>query len=251
MLFDTSSPGRKRAVQVIFSALAILMATGMVLFGIGGNESFNPFLDSSGSSATQTARSDAKKAQESLKVNPRDEAAALKLARARVQIAQLDGIVPQSGGQINEDEDGQKLIDEAIASWTAYMKLGPAKPDGGVAMQYVGLFGLPTVAKYDQAARALEAALVTREPSPGLYAQLAVYHLVSGDSDKYQQARARALDLSEDADRREEIKKYLDDVKKDIDEQTKAAAEQNEDAGGEAGGEGTTPKLPTLPAFGG
>ena len=35
MLFDTESPGRRRAVQIIFGGLAVLLASGLVLFGIG------------------------------------------------------------------------------------------------------------------------------------------------------------------------------------------------------------------------
>lgn len=246
MLFDTSSPGRKRGVQVIFSALAILMAGGLILFGIGSNQAFNPFTEGSGSSASSEYRKQAEQAQEALEVNAKDEAAALKLARANAQIASVDAIDPTTG-QIVED-GGQELIDEAIRSWQAYLKLGPAKPDPGVALQYSNFFAQPTVAQYDQAARAIEAALVTRKPTSGLYAQLAIFHLVAGDTEKYSTARSRALELAENADRRDQIREYLDEIKADVDKQQKAAAEQAAEAGGE-GAEGTTPTLPTLPTL--
>jgi hypothetical protein len=36
MLFDLRGSGRKRAVKVIYMTLAVLMGSGLVLFGIGG-----------------------------------------------------------------------------------------------------------------------------------------------------------------------------------------------------------------------
>lgn len=244
MLFDSSDRAPKRVYRWLVAALVVGAVGGLVFALWPSEDGFNPLPGETASTAPY--KHDAEQAVAALEANPRDEDAALKLARARVQIAQLDGIVPQSGGQINTEKSGLRLINEAITSWERYMSFGPAKPDAGVAMQYVGLFGIPTVARYDDAARALEAALITREPSPGLYAQLAVYNLVAGDREKYREARARALDLSETAERRKEIKKYLDDVKDDIDKRTRAAAK----SAGQSGSS-TIPKLPTLPAFGG
>jgi hypothetical protein len=39
MLFDLQSPGRRTAVKVIYTALAVVMRGGLVLFGVGGNPS--------------------------------------------------------------------------------------------------------------------------------------------------------------------------------------------------------------------
>lgn len=251
MLFDTSSPSRKRGVQVIFTTLALLMGGGLVFFGIGSATGDGGLASFFTDNQTQTPYDDdAKAAQEALDANPKDEAAAAKLAKARAQIAVAEAFDPTTG-EINED-GGQELVNEATAAWTAYMKLGPAEPDAGAAMQYASFFALPTVAKYDQAARAIQAALVTRKPTSGLYAQLAIFQLVSGDTEGYQQARARALELAPNAERRTEIKKYLDDIKADIDEQQKQIAEQTKEASAETGGDssaGTTPKLPTLPTL--
>ena len=45
MLFDTSSPGRKRVIRIVYSLLAALFLIGFVGFGVGGNFSGGGILD--------------------------------------------------------------------------------------------------------------------------------------------------------------------------------------------------------------
>lgn len=250
MLFDTQSPGRRRFVQVTFAALALLMGGGLVLFGIGSNTGDGGLADAiqgQGQSIDETAKKNAEAAQKVLDANPKDEAAAAKLAKARLTIASQSGI--DSTGNVVKD-GGQELVTAADNAWTKYLALGPAKPDGSTAILFANFYAYPGVAKYDKAARALEAVLVTREPSSGLYAQLAVYALASGNDDKYKEARAKALELAPSTTRRTAIAKQLDDIKKQVDESRKAQAKAAEEAGGGDSGS-TTPPLKTLPTLGG
>src|SRR4051812_38949165 len=88
MLFDLRGAGRRRAVQGIYLALAILMGGGLVLFGIGGNVS-GGLLDavkgdgSGGGSNTFEKR--VEQLETKVRTNPADAAAWVALARARYQ----------------------------------------------------------------------------------------------------------------------------------------------------------------------
>ncbi len=249
MLFDTQSPSRRRFVQVTFASLALLMGGGLVLFGIGGATGeggiANIFTDAE-TPVDEAAKKNAEAAEKALAANPKDEAAAAKLAKARLQIATQSGL--DANGQVVED-GGQALVDAADSAWTKYLALGPAKPDGSTAILFSSFYAFPGVSKYDKAARALEAVLVTRKPSSGLYAQLAVYALASGNADKAKEARARALALAPNKTRRDAIAKQLDEVEASIKKQQEALAKAQEEAGGAggAGGDSTKPQLPTLP----
>src|SRR5919107_3698586 len=97
MLFDLRGRGRRRTVQVIYLSLAILMGGGLVLFGIGSDQSgglVDAFTDDaqSGGSATESVdkRIDAQLAKTS--ANPRDAAAWAQLAILRFQRAGIDGV---------------------------------------------------------------------------------------------------------------------------------------------------------------
>lgn len=251
MLFDTQSPSRRRFVQVTFASLALLMGGGLIFFGIGGATNGGGLFDafsSQGVSVDDTAKKNAEAAEKALAANPKDEAAAAKLAKARVLIASQSAF--DANGQIIED-GGQELVTAADNAWTKYLALGPAKPDASAAIQYASFYA--GTQRFDKAARAMEAVLVTRKPSSGLYAQLAVYALASGNEDKYKEARAKALALATSKERRDGIASQLDDVEKQVDEARKAQAEAAaEQSGGSTGdAKDTTPPLKSLPNLGG
>lgn len=254
MLFDTSSPNRRRAVQIIFAFLAILMGGGLVLFGIGSSSTQGGGLldniNSGGTDIVSTAKKQASKAQDQLTANPKDVAAAAALAKAQVTIA-TNRSFDQNGNLTgkNSSED----VAAADAAWTNYLKLAPDKPDSSTATLYAAFYQLPGVGKYDKAARALEAALVTRQPTAGLYAQLSFDWLVAGDDTKYKEARAKAISLADSAARKKAIATQLDGVAKQVADYQKAQAKQAAASSGSGSGSSssTTPKLPTLPTLGG
>ncbi|MEH3054587.1 MAG: hypothetical protein PGN13_11380 [Patulibacter minatonensis] len=256
MLFDTSSPGRRRGVQIIFGLLALLMGGGLVLFGVGGSGNDQGIVGALGNGqvdVVKDAEKQVKSAQNVLATNPKDEAAANKLALGRVTIVNNEAYDPATQ---KLTEDGQTLITQADTAWTNYLKLAPAKPDAKTAYQYVNFYLLPDNTDYAKASRALEAVLVTRKPTAGLYAQLAVFAIAASDTGKYKAARAKALELAESDERRTAIKKQLDDteqqVKEYVKQQTEAqkkATQDSKSTGGDA--KSTTPPLQALPNFGG
>ncbi|MBO9532807.1 MAG: hypothetical protein J7513_07535 [Solirubrobacteraceae bacterium] len=250
MLFDTHSPRRRRAVQVTFAFLAILMGGGLVLFGIGSNQSGGGIADIANGGTIDPAKEAEKKqksAQEKLAANPKDEQAAADLAFANLQIAANKAFDAKG----NVTKDGQPLLNAADASWTNYLKLGPAKPDAKVAFQYVTFYITPGATDYAKAARALEAVLVTRKESAGLYAQLALYKLAAGDNAAYKTARAKSLSLADSKERRDGIAEQLDDYEKQVKDAIAAQAKQAKESAKAGDSKSTTPPLKSLPNLGG
>jgi hypothetical protein len=249
MLFDTQSPNRRRAVQVIFAFLALLMGGGLVLFGIGGNQQGGGLADIGKNAQTNVAKQAEKSAEQAQKVlaaNPKDEDAAAKLALAKLTIAANTAFDPKTG---KLTENGQAALDQADAAWTAYLKLGPAKPDTRTAYQFVTLYTSQGSVDYAKATRAMEAVLVTKKPTAGLMAQLAVYAVASGDNAKYKAARAKSLALASSAARRTAIAKELDGVEQDVADAVKAQQKAAKESGDTS--TSTTPALKTLPSLGG
>lgn len=254
MLFDTSSPGRKRGVQITFGLLALLMAVGFVGFNVGGDGQGGGIAEGligQQNTATETAERDIKAAEKTLATDPDNEEALARMARGRLAMANAVAFDPATGAVV--EDGGQRLVDDAIKAWDAYIAAGPEQPNASVAIQYASFFALPGVVDYTKAVRAMEAVLVTREPSAGLYSQLAVYAMAAQDDDTAKQARSRALSLAGSDERRDQIRKELDQIQKSIDEQVKAFEKQQQEAGGDAGaGDGKSggkklqPALPTL-----
>src|SRR3954454_12751644 len=87
MLFDLRGAGRRRAVQGIYLALAILMGGGLVLFGVGGNVG-GGLLDAvkgngSGGGSNNTFEKRVQQLERRTRGKPKDTAAWLALTRAR------------------------------------------------------------------------------------------------------------------------------------------------------------------------
>src|SRR3954471_11710652 len=92
MLFDLRGRGRRNTVKIIYVFLAILMGGGLVLFGIGGATS-GGLVDaitgssSGGSTGEKRFQQQEAAAEKAMAANPKDEAAYIRLIRARVQLA--------------------------------------------------------------------------------------------------------------------------------------------------------------------
>jgi tetratricopeptide (TPR) repeat protein len=250
MLFDTSSPGRRRAVQITFGFLAVLMSAGLILFGIGSSSSQGGLVDGLQGDGTTNVSKDAKKlvekSNEALIANPKDLTAANNLAKARFTLVQQDAY--DANGKLKDG--GDTLITNADNAWTKYIGLAPVKPDASTASNYVVFY--ETVGKYDKAAKALEAVLVTRKASAGLLAQLAEYYYYSSNPDKGDEAAARAEALAESPARKKAITTQVTAWKADVKKQEAAIAKQQAAASkgsDSTGATSTTPTLPTLPTL--
>jgi hypothetical protein len=128
MLFDLRSKGRRRTMQVIYIGLAVLMAAGLVLFGVGtgtGGGGLFGGLVGSGSSNNQTGAvsSAANKAQQQVAQHPNDAAAWQSLITARWENAQSAGTDNQGFTPF-----GKQQLAQVTKDYEQYVKLQP-KPD--------------------------------------------------------------------------------------------------------------------------
>src|SRR5262245_37462270 len=109
MLFDLRARGRRRAVKIIYSVLAVLMAGGLVFFGVGGSVSGGLFDAFSGDNNTQsvsdTFSKRAASLQREVEANPKSAKLWAALAKARYQDATSDGDggIDQSTGAYTAD----------------------------------------------------------------------------------------------------------------------------------------------------
>src|SRR5688572_11998115 len=118
MLFDLRGRGRRRTVQAIYLSLAILMGGGLVLFGIGSDQSgglFDAFSgeNSGGGSATESIDKQIDAQLAKTRANPKDAAAWAQLATLRVRRAGIDGIT-QDG---KYTDDAKKRLTLAANAW--------------------------------------------------------------------------------------------------------------------------------------
>jgi len=225
MLFDLRGRGRRRTVQVIYLSLAILMGGGLVLFGIGSDQSgglVDAFTDDaqSGGSAAEAVdkRIDAQLVK--VRADPKDAAAWAQLAIARFQRAGVNGVA-QDG---TYTEDGKRRLGLATAAWERHLALDPKQPNLRAAnlmvQAYQGLDELPEAVRAKQLVTAAE-----KPPSSNLYQQLAGLAYQAGDNRLGDLASTRAVDLAP-ADERKELRSALETYKKSVAAQAAQQASQ-------------------------
>lgn len=208
MLFDLQSPRRRNFIRVIYASLAILMAGGLLLFGIGGEVS-GGLLDGlgvgGGGSGSASFEEEIEDAEAAVAANPRDEAAVLELARvhflAGSAVAEED---PETGTRI-PTEDSQQEFAKAADAWDQYLKLKPKQLNPEVAalmsQAFVSLAESATTANEAlnniKDAAAAQEILATAQPSLGTYSNLALYQYFAGDTTAADQSAKQAEELAQ------------------------------------------------------
>ncbi len=172
MLFDLRGRGRRRTVQVIYVGLALLMAGGLIGFGIGGATS-GGLLDAfkgggGGGSTSDVFKKQIQRAEQNVKLQPRSAAAWTALARARYQEASSIGY-NDSTGQFTDK--GQAAMVAADHAWQRALTLTD-NPDPNVAATMVQLYSPGALNQPAKAVRAFEVQLAgTADPTWQLYAK--------------------------------------------------------------------------------
>jgi hypothetical protein len=216
MLFDLRGSGRKRAVKVIYMTLAVLMGSGLVLFGIGGATS-GGLLDvftgggggGGGGGGNDLLAKQEKTAQQRVNANPSDATAWATLARLHFQQAGQGDNYDQSRGVFKSG--GRRELSQADAAWVRYLKLEQKQPDPNLAALMVQAYA-PTA--LDQPKSGVEAAEIVADarPSAQAFYQLAVFAYSAGQTRKGDLASQKALSLT-DKDLRPQLKAQLDQAK--------------------------------------
>jgi hypothetical protein len=213
MLFDLRGRGRRRTIQVIYLFLAVIMAVGLIGFGIGGATN-GGWIDSlfgggggssSGSNDVFQKRVDANVAK--LKLNPDDKAALAALVTARYQLAQELAADPDKAKESNAQ------LNLASRTWARYLKLNPDPVNDSAARTAVNVFAV--LNKPADAATAQELVIDASGDAATYqqYATLFTYAFAAGQTRKADLAYNKALDLAPSKDSRAAIKAQMDSVK--------------------------------------
>lgn len=139
MLFDLRAPGRKRAVQVVYVILAVVLVGGTILFGVGTGL---PGIFGGGNDTTNTASlSDQNKdrldsLQKRVAANPKDAAAWGSIASLRFAVG-TEQIPPDA---TTAPAAAKAEYAQAAAAWDKYVALNPDPVDIQVANRMATAF---------------------------------------------------------------------------------------------------------------
>jgi hypothetical protein len=135
MLFDLRSRGRRRTVQGVYLALAILMGGGLVLFGVGAGNGLGGLLNAftgngSGSNQTAVVSAQEKSALKAVKANPNSAGAWSQLVQARWSAATTSGF---NQATRTFSASGKKKLGQTTQAWQKYVQLTKS-PDPNLAV---------------------------------------------------------------------------------------------------------------------
>ena len=191
MLFDLRGK-RRRTVQVTYVALALLMGAGLVFFGVGSGTSggiadlFNG--GNGGSTANKTIQKKIDRAQKTLRLNPKDEAAMESIVRSHYSLA--SGDTNDQTGQFGKD--GTKELAKASAMWQRYVAVAK-KPDPSLAGLMVVAYSSVGLNQPSNAAGAAEIVADARNDAQS-WIQLVQYATLAGQTSKAQLAGQKAVE---------------------------------------------------------
>jgi hypothetical protein len=198
-------------VQIVYATLAVLMAAGLILFGVGSGLAGGLIdaLNGSGGSSNSGNSALSKQVDTLQKRAQRDPQNAdnwSRLARAKFQLAA--GTIDQNTGQYSAD--GRKDLAAAGVAWDRYLALNPPKPDPATAALMVQAF-----IQLNQAAKAADAQEIVTGARPNRNAYLALAKLAyaAGQTRKGDLAAQKAL-AETPKDLRGSVKAQLDQTKK-------------------------------------
>jgi hypothetical protein len=201
MLFDLRGR-RRRAVQVTYLTLAVLMGGGLVLFGIGGDTSGGLFDaiggNSSGGNPNSGLEKRIERQENRLETSPTDTTALAELVKLNYQVAVSD--TPSGSSAI--PEDGKDELRKAGVYWERYVKATDGDPDAGLAKYALFVYdqnGLNQPAKAKDVVRVIAADANDTQT----YLLLVQYATAAGDKRTAQLAAQKAIDLAPKNQRKE------------------------------------------------
>jgi hypothetical protein len=218
MLFDLRGR-RKRAVQVVYAGLAILMGAGLVLFGVGGGVS-GGFLDAlrgggtGGGNDAIEKRID--KEKQRLSANPKSKPALEELIRSYYQLATAR--IPQNGTAF--PAEAQPDLRNAAAYWQRYVVVAGEKPDASLANTAAQIYTALNQPKDAQEAYRILAEAANDASS---YLQLVQAAVAAGDTRTADLAGLKAIDLAPKSQRKA-VAKQIKQIKKPSQQQAPAAS---------------------------
>lgn len=209
MLFDLRGR-RRRAVQVTYLLLALLMGGGLVLFGIGGDVSgglLDAFKGGGGPSADSAFQKRIDKQEERLQANPRNEAVLQGLVRDYYSVATSK----RESGTTGFPADAKDDLRKAGSYWQRYLAAADT-PDPDVAGYALQVYDVGGLNKPKDAQRAAAILAEAQNDAPS-YLRLVSYASRAGDTRTADLATQKAIDLAPKSQRKL-IKKQAEALKK-------------------------------------
>jgi hypothetical protein len=220
MLFDLRGRGRRRTVQAIYLALAVLMGGGLVLFGIGGNTSgglLDAIKGGSGGSTGNVYNKQVAQLQRQLRVNPTNRAALLQLARVNFQAASASGEDYDQATGVYTDK-GRAILARADSAWQRYLATNPPKVDGNVANLMVTAYDNIGLNQPDKAVTALQYVIAQQGDKAALYSRLSILAYEANQIRKSTLAQIKAESLAPKSQRKL-VQAQITQAKQQIDAQ--------------------------------
>jgi hypothetical protein len=211
MLFDLRGR-RRRAVQVTYLLLAVLLGGGLVLFGIGGGAS-GGLLDaitggSGGGNANSQIQKQIDRQQERLAASPNDVTALKALVRDHYALAAAN----QPSGTSQFPEDAKPDLRAAAQYWQRYLEVEKAKPDASLAALALQVYDTGALNQPKEAAKAM-AIIAERQNTFQAYLALVQRATAAGDTRTADLAAQKAVDLAP-KDQKKQVKQLAEQAKK-------------------------------------
>jgi translation initiation factor 2B subunit (eIF-2B alpha/beta/delta family) len=211
MLFDLRGR-RRRAVQVTYLMLALLMGGGLVLFGVGGSVS-GGLLDAfkgggGGSSGDSALRDKVKKEEERLAKTPQSAVVLQNLVRDYYSLATSQ----RQSGTIGFPDDAKDELQKAADYWQRYTTTVKGDPSPEAARYALQVYDVSALNKPKEAQTA--AAILAKDSNDtASYLRLVSYAALAGDKRTADLAAKKAVDLAPKAQRKQ-VKQQAEALKK-------------------------------------
>lgn len=200
MLFDLRGR-RRRAVQVTYLLLALLMGGGLVLFGIGGSVS-GGLLDAfkgggGGGNGDSALRDRVERQEERLAKSPQNEAVLQNLIRDYYSLATSQ----RQSGTIGFPDDAKDELRKAGAYWQRYAKAVDGDPSADSARYALQVYDVGALNRPKEAQRA--GAIIAKDANDvASYLRLVSYAALAGDTRTADLAAKKAVELAPKAQRK-------------------------------------------------
>jgi hypothetical protein len=216
MLFDLRGR-RRRAVQVTYLLLALLMGGGLVLFGIGGSVSgglLDAFKGGGGGPSGDSALQDrVDREQERLAKSPQNEALLQNLIRDYYSLATSQ----RESGAVGFPKDAKDDLRKAGVYWQRYVKAVDGDPSPDAARYALQVYDVTALNRPKEAQKA--AAIIAQDANDvASYLRLVSYAALAGDKRTADLAAKKAVDLAPKAERKQ-VEKQAEALKKPPPEQ--------------------------------
>ncbi len=208
MLFDLQGK-RRRVVQGTYLTLAILMAGGLVFFGIGGEVQgglADIFSGGGGSDVDSAIEERVERTEEQLARRPNDPRLLAELMRDRYQLA----FARTPDDQVGFSEEARGDLRAAARAWERYRELEGVTPEATLATIALQIYD---VGALNRPKRAQDAATIIAESENTTlaYLRLAQYATLAGDTRTADLAGDKAVELAP-SDEREDVRRELEEI---------------------------------------